>query len=106
MDEAAQRFAELAGKLDPKVVEATLGAARVEAFSWLASSALWFAAAAAFTFLGHFLLAKSNDDDWSEQWFGVGIMDMAQSGTWTAHQVCRFGWALSPASRCLRCFLA
>src|ERR1700722_598494 len=72
MDEAAQRFAELAGKLDPKVVEATLGAARVEAFSWLASSALWFAAAAAFTFLGHFLLAKSNDDNWSADWFGVG----------------------------------
>jgi len=41
MDEAAKRFAELAEKLDPKIVEATLGAARMEAFSWLVSSALW-----------------------------------------------------------------
>jgi hypothetical protein len=73
MDEAAKRFAELAEKFDPKVVEATLGAARMQAFSWLASSALWFGGAAALAFLGHFLMVKSNDHDWSEQWFGVGI---------------------------------
>jgi hypothetical protein len=40
MDEAAKRFAELAENFDPKVVESTLGAARIEAFSWLASSVL------------------------------------------------------------------
>jgi hypothetical protein len=73
MDEAAKRFAELAEKLDPKVVEATLGAARIEAFSWLASSTLWFGGAAALAFLGHFLVTKSNDDDWDKQWFGVGV---------------------------------
>jgi hypothetical protein len=73
MDEAAKRFAELAEKVDPKVVKATLEAARMEAFSWLASSALWFGGAAALAFLGHFLVAKSNEHDWSEQRFGVGI---------------------------------
>ena len=55
IDEAAKRFAELAEKFDPKVVEATLGAARIEAFSWLASSALWFGGAAALAFLLAFL---------------------------------------------------
>jgi hypothetical protein len=73
MDEAAKRFAELAEKLDPKVVEATLGAVRIEAFTWLASSALWFSGAAALAFFAHFLVTKSNDDDWDKQWFGVGI---------------------------------
>jgi hypothetical protein len=72
MDEAAKRFAELAEKLDPKIVEATLGAARMEAFSWLVSSALWFVGAAVSLF-GDFLVSKSNDDVWSSEWFGVGI---------------------------------
>jgi hypothetical protein len=73
MDEAANRFAELAQRLDPKVVEATLGAARIEAFTWLASSALWFGGAAALVFFGHLLVTKSNGDDWSSDWFGVGF---------------------------------
>jgi hypothetical protein len=61
MGEAAKRIAELAEKLDPKIVEATLGAARMEAFSWLASSVLWFVGAAVSLF-------------WDISWFQSRMM--------------------------------
>ena len=62
MDELARRFAELAERHGPAVVDAARAATRMEAYSCLAGSLLWFAAAGVTVWFGRFLLRRSADE--------------------------------------------
>jgi len=61
MDKLVSAFQELAEKFGSPVFDSALGAARVTAYSALASSGLWFLASGVFLFLGLRLKRKATE---------------------------------------------
>lgn len=80
MDELAKHFAELADKYGPKVADAALEAARVEAFSCLMGSLIWFGLALAACLLGRFLYRKSHEENWDNDWVFLAFVSWAVAG--------------------------
>jgi len=66
MDKLAEQFAELAAKYEPHVINAALGAARMEAYSWLAAAAMWVVVGSGMAYAAFFLFKKIIEDNWDD----------------------------------------
>lgn len=67
MDEAAKRFADLAAQYAPNVIDAAKQAARIEAYSALALSVIWFGFAVSLAVAARICLRTH--PEWDDDWF-------------------------------------
>lgn len=85
MDKIAERFAELADKFGPQVVQTALEAARVEAYSQLASAGIWGLVGASWLAAARWAWKKdakaaARDNLYSGEWIAVGLFALAAAG--------------------------
>lgn len=100
MDELAKRFADLAAQYGPKVADAAMQAARVEAYSCMAAGALCLLFGAGFFYAAKILWHKWEKERWDEitllpfgilvligiTVFTIGVWSFVDPWTWTTLQ--------------------
>lgn len=82
MDKLAEKFAELAEKFGPNVVDAAKGAAVAQAYSTIASSLTWFAIAFAFCIVGKKVYGVK------DEFGGTEVSSVAVYITWIVAALC------------------
>lgn len=80
MDELAKRFAELSEKYGPKVIDATLAAARIDGYSILVSGALALLFVVMLVGVGEWFRRRVTIDKWSEDTYWVTVICWSIAG--------------------------
>ena len=82
-DQLLQHYSEIADKFSPQVMDAAKQAATMEAYSCLASSAMWFLVAGIFGYVAY-RFKKTDDEDWLLAVITFGILSVLISlpGIW------------------------